>query len=127
MAEQDVRPQQLSIRDIAQLWCAETGEDPRELEEVLSNWAYVEAVDRGHLDVADGGKDSAPAASTALKIEPDPARKLTWRDLEAFCRDNDRLVPHFWPEPADEIAEPTRTKVRVNEPRLTIWQIPVRY
>ena len=121
MAEQDVRSQQLSIRDIARLWSAETGEDAGELEDELSNWAYAEAVDRGAMESGDTDSDDAPGTLTALKIEPDPARKLSWYDLEAFCKDHDRLIPHFWPEPVDETpdssapvppSEPSRLVVR---------------
>ncbi len=95
MAEQEVRPQQLSIAEIARLWSAETGDSAEDVERELAEWAYAAAADGAHIGLDAGADKGAPAT---LKIEPDPLRELCWDDLEAFCRERDRLLPHFWPE-----------------------------
>ncbi len=95
MAEQEVRPQQLSIVEIARLWSAETGDSAEDVERELASWAYAAAADGAQVGLEPSSDSKSPAT---LKIEPDPRRELCWDDLEAFCRDRDRLPPHFWPE-----------------------------
>jgi predicted nucleic acid-binding Zn-ribbon protein len=99
MAEQEVRPQQLSIAEIARLWSAETGDKAEDLERDLADWAYAAAADGAEIGTEGAAKDSGPAA---LKVEPDPHRQLRWDDVEAFCRERDLLLPHFWQEPPAE-------------------------
>ncbi len=103
MAAQDVRPQQLSIEEIAQLWSAETGDSAKDLERELAEWAYAASADGASLGPESEDGDLAP---TRLKVEPDPHRQLCWSDLENFCREQDRLLPHFWAEPADDEQTP---------------------
>ena len=104
MAEQEVRPQQLSIAEIARLWSAETGDKAEDLERDLADWAYAAAADGAEIGPEGETKDGGQAG---LKVEPDPHRMLRWDDVEAYCRERDLLLPHFWQEPAEEAPEPT--------------------
>jgi len=104
MAEQEVRPQQLSNAEIARLWSAETGDKAEDLERDLADWAYAAAADGAEIGPEGKTKDGGPAG---LKVEPDPHRMLRWDDVEAYCRERDLLLPHFWQEPAAEAPEPT--------------------
>lgn len=103
MAEQEVRPQQLSIAEIARLWSAETGDKAEDLERDLADWAYAAAADGAEIGPENADKESGPAA---LKVEPDPHRMLRWDDVEAFCRERDLLLPHFWQEPSSSAPAP---------------------
>ncbi len=99
MAEQDVRPQQLSIAKIAHLWSAETGDSAKEIERDLAEWAYAASSDGARIGTESSTDEEAPAK---LKIEPDPRRELCLEDLETFCRESDRLLPHIWPDAPDQ-------------------------
>jgi len=95
MAEQEVRSQQLSIVEIARLWSAETGDSAEDIERELAEWAYAASADGAQVGSKASSNKIGPAK---LKIEPDPRREICREDLDAFCRENDRLLPHIWPE-----------------------------